>query len=257
MPETRYPGAKWLGNGRHYGSFTGGPWKVVLHTTETSGLPGYAGGDSAPHFTYDPKTREWVQHVDLSSSAGAMRDEAGGIRTNRDQAIQVEIICYSDKRIADGSSSRLWVGELSDEAYEDLANFVKWAAEEYGVEIACRMPRPPAKYGVTSSSRMSASEWDSFGGICGHFEVPENTHWDPGALSFERIISLAQEKVIMAAFKDVAPGHTFYNDIEAMAAAGVARGDASGNFYPEAAVTRGQLCAFLVRMAAAQKAGKL
>ena len=44
----KYPEATWLGNGVSAGRYTGGPWKVVLHTTETIGMPGYKLGKTAP-----------------------------------------------------------------------------------------------------------------------------------------------------------------------------------------------------------------
>jgi hypothetical protein len=36
--------------------------------------------------------------------------------------------------------------------------------------------------------RMSPTEWDSFNGVCGHQHVPENTHWDPGAFDWTRLL---------------------------------------------------------------------
>src|SRR5690606_38294676 len=118
----RYPKARWLGNGRVYGSYTGGPFKRVVHTTETEGLPGYNGGSIAPHITYNPKTRVFYQHAGFNGSVGALRDMSGGVRTNRDGALQLEIICYSAKNIADQAPSRrLWVGNLPETAYEDIA----------------------------------------------------------------------------------------------------------------------------------------
>ena len=39
-------------------------------------------------------------------------------------------------------------------------------------------------YGYKSDCRMRPDEWQSFSGFCGHGEVPENTHWDPGNMDF-------------------------------------------------------------------------
>lgn len=66
---------------------------------------------------------------------------------------------------------------------------------------------------------------------------------------------------IMAYFADVPEGHAFFDEIEALAAAGVSKGSVAADgkryYYPDTAVTRGQLAAFLVRTAAAIKSGKL
>lgn len=179
----------WLGDGQSGGSYTSGPYKIVLHTTETSGMPGYNNGGSAPHVTYDPEDRTFYQHTEFGTAARSLRNLPGNVQTNRDSALQLEIICYSNKAGADQKPYRLWVGDLSDEHYEDIAGFCAQLVEQYGVKAECRQPRGTPKYGYDSPARMSFDEWDSFGGICGHFEVPEQTHWDPGALDIERIVN--------------------------------------------------------------------
>lgn len=189
---SRYPKASWLGNGRSGGSYIDVPARFVVHTTETVSVPNYDDGRAAPHLTYDPSRRVSYQHTDTGIASRALRNKSGGVQTNRARAIQLEIVCYSDKRIADQNASRLWVGDLSQEHYEDVADIVRWAAEEHGIYFDVRMPRPVPKYGEDSPARMSASEWNKFNGICGHFEVPENSHWDPGAFDFIRLLDILQ-----------------------------------------------------------------
>jgi hypothetical protein len=36
---------------------------------------------------------------------------------------------------------------------------------------------------------MSAAEWDTFTGWCGHQHIPENDHTDPGALPIARLLA--------------------------------------------------------------------
>ena len=48
-------------------------------------------------------------------------------------------------------------------------------------------------------------------------------------------------------FGDVAATHPFYRYIEALSAAGITAGCGSGNYCPDAAVTRGQMAVFLAR----------
>ncbi len=203
----RYPKATWLGDGKSGGSYASadgvlGPYRVVFHTTETSGRPGYSDGKSAPHLTYNPKDRTWVQHTHLDVASRALKNEYGGVQTNRERALQVEIICYSNKLIADQRDYRLWVGDLPSEAYEDLAEFLAWTHASFDVEMNW-----PGKRALSYSAanvpgfRMRAREWDSFAGVCGHQHVPENYHWDPGALDWWHLMALAnailqQEEVV-------------------------------------------------------------
>jgi hypothetical protein len=159
---------------------------VVLHTTETEGLPGYDGGGSAPHLTYNPRDRTWTQHTDLSVAARALRNLSGGVETNRSRSLQVEIICYSDKGVADDDpSDRTWVGDLDSLALSDLAAFIEWCGAEYGVE-AVWPGRAALSYSQANAEgfRFTAYEWERFGGVCGHQHVTENDHWDPGALDW-------------------------------------------------------------------------
>lgn len=65
---------------------------------------------------------------------------------------------------------------------------------------------------------------------------------------------------IMTTFADVPKTHTFYDEIEKLYDARVARGrEVNGKLYfdPDSPVTRGQMAAMLVRTAAAIKAGRL
>ena len=189
MATARYPKATWKGDGNTGGYYVGKPYRVVLHTTETSGMPGYNGGGSAPHLTYDPKAHKWYQHSKLTTAARALRNPSGGVQTNRANALQVEIICYSNKGIADQASYRLWVGDLDDQAIADLQEFINWCVGEFGVEFEW-----PGKQAYSYSQanaagfRMSGTAWNDFNGVCAHQHVPENTHWDTGALAWDKIM---------------------------------------------------------------------
>ena len=54
--------------------------------------------------------------------------------------------------------------------------------------------------------------------------------------------------VITPSFGDVPSTHPFYEYIELMKAAGITAGCGGGNYCPDAAVTRGQMAVFLVRV---------
>jgi hypothetical protein len=177
---SRYPKATWLGNGYSGGTYYSsdgklGPYRVVLHTTETEGVPGYEGGATAPHLTYDPRSREWFQHTSFLTAARALRNVIGGVQTNRERALQVEIVAYSAGGIAAQSAARDYVGDLSPEALGDIREFLIWTRDNFGVEM--RWPEKQAlSYAAANAPgfRMTNEEWDAFGGVCGHQHVPEN-----------------------------------------------------------------------------------
>jgi hypothetical protein len=41
---------------------------------------------------------------------------------------------------------------------------------------------------------MSTATWEAYHGLCGHFEVPENSHWDPGAFDFVKLVNIVKEE---------------------------------------------------------------
>jgi hypothetical protein len=194
---SRFPGAIFKGDGSSGGTYTGGPWKVVLHTTETAGVPAYLKKNKAgelksvhPHLTYHASERTWVQHVSLDTAARALRNDKGGVETNRDQALQVEIVCYSAKHIAEAKpKSRIWVANLKSEHLADIREFLVFAHDEFGVEL--KWPGRQAfssKQANAKGFRLGFDEWDQFGGVCAHQHVPEQDHWDTGALDWATLL---------------------------------------------------------------------
>lgn len=176
----RYPKATWLGNGQSGGTYTSGPFKVVLHTTETRTVPGYQSGAVAPHLTFAPASRQWYQHTELTTAARALRNEAGGAQTNRDSALQVEIVCYSAKATAEQVGG-LWVGNLTKEALDDVRALIEWTG------VPLEWPGHQALSYAEANKvgfRLTQAEWDKYAGVVGHQHVPENDHWDPGALDW-------------------------------------------------------------------------
>lgn len=179
--------------------------KVVWHTTEGDGWPSYDDGKKAPHYTVRPdfrsKTMLWRQHFPDDVNSRAMRNEPGGVQTNLDGALQVEIVGTCDEtRSWPANMLRSW--RLDDWQVEGLALFVAWANREHGVPLAApglwlaygkdvRAPgRVPASYG-DSPARMTGRTWDRFRGHCGHLHAPENHHGDPGRLPIHQVFARA------------------------------------------------------------------
>jgi hypothetical protein len=187
------------------GANMGAVEKVVWHTTETTSWPGYDGGKKAPHYTVMPdywtRTMVWRQHFPDTVNSRAMRNEPGGVQTNLDGAMQVEIVGTCDEtRKWPKNALRSW--DLEDWQVDGLAAFVAWAHREHGVPLAApplwlaygpdpRAPgRVPASYG-DSPARMTGRAWDRFRGHCGHLHAAENSHGDPGRLPIWQIFASA------------------------------------------------------------------
>lgn len=169
--------------------------KVVVHTTEGSNWPGYAGGGNAPHVTLR-HTGEIRQHIDSAYSSKALENRPGGVQTNNDGALQVECIGSCDRAYARKHDLFFWPDAYDDDL-EPLARFLAWAHTEHGVPLTTRSlvwSDSNAAY-LNAPQRMTFKQWRAFSGICGHQHVPENTHWDPGKLPVDRAVALARKLV--------------------------------------------------------------
>lgn len=168
-----HPDARRVGVVSPSRAFSGGPKKMVWHTTEGLGLPGYVG--SNPHFTLDIQSGVLYQHQVVTGAARALENHPGGVETNADGAIQCELIGYA-------SQSANW----SEEAYDHIAELARWVERNCGVARECHV-----KFvgNASGSTRLSYSAWDALEGHCGHQHVPENVHWDPGAFRIEDVLA--------------------------------------------------------------------
>lgn len=175
------------------GTFTGGPPKGVLHTTETGGWPDYAQGQTCPHFTVLPvasaKRLDVRQHVPLNVAARALMNRAGGVQTNRDSAIQIELVgtCDPDARHL---PSRLYWPEAPVWALDELRALMRRLERACGIRPVAVGPWVPYphSYGNGGGQRLSLSQWDAYSGWLGHQHVPENDHGDPGNLAMSRLM---------------------------------------------------------------------
>lgn len=193
-----YPGAskaQWFAD-----NYRGDVWsypleKWVWHSTETSGWPGYGGGKSAPTMTvmFDMARRVMAvrQHFPANMSARALQNDDGGVQTNRDKLIQVEIVGTCDPK----SKHKPYLPELPDWALRELAKLVAWGQVEWGIPARSTVPfvAYPKSYGERASQRLHGAAFNGYRGHLGHQHVDENDHGDPGALKMARIITFANE----------------------------------------------------------------
>jgi len=159
---------------------------LVLHTTETTGMPSFNHGDTAPHYVYNPTTRQWTKWAEYEDGyVGTLKGHTSACHGNC-QAFQVEILAYSDP------SHDPWVGDFGDDQYQDIADFYRWAVDRYSIgEAVTPTPAGGWLYGTSSPHRLSCDEWDKFTGLTAHGAVPGNTHYDTGVLDLQRIFDLA------------------------------------------------------------------
>lgn len=188
---TLLPGFDWTVPGQDSGAFVTAPCRLVLHTTEGASAAGaiaaFRSTGSWPHFTVDPVAKVRYQHIPLDLGARALVNAPGGVETNREDAIQIEIIGFAAKA-ADWSDDALqWL------ATEVLAPILAATGITTTHPVFVGADRSPAS--VKAAQRMTYAAWDAFNGICGHQHVPENDHWDPGAFPIDRCLAFL-------------PGHT-------------------------------------------------
>ncbi|WP_298089953.1 N-acetylmuramoyl-L-alanine amidase [uncultured Sphingomonas sp.] len=153
-------------SGRHLG----GPYKIVHHTTEGSSAAGafaaFAKHRSDPHFTVDGTTV--YQHIDTDVAARALRHDAGTPETNRDSAVQIEVVGFAGapKRTA---------------TLKNVARLCRWIEAAHGIPQLwpAGLPKPAIRGRDPGGHRRDAALWGDQGGHFGHSQVPGNTHWDP------------------------------------------------------------------------------
>lgn len=160
-----YPAANKSVKGNSGGSYTGGPFRTVLHTTEGSSASGaisaFKSNNSWPHFLIDYVGSVW-QFVDTGVAARALRNLSGGVQTNRESAIQIEIVGFAGKP-----------NEHPINQIDSVKNLMRWIESTHGVQ-AKGPGRPFATAYGQNHLRFTNSEWDVFNGTCGHCHVPEN-----------------------------------------------------------------------------------
>lgn len=170
---------------------------ILAHTTETAGWPWYQGMAHCPQITIHPTARRTRQHFPVTMSSRALRDLPGGVETNRAHVFQFETIGYSDRALARSiGRDDLWVGNWGDAEYGYMASILAQVAATQPVpwRLTPRYTRNPL-YGTNAWQRMSFAEWRTFKGWTGHAWVPENDHWDPGAMDLPRLMHLTRQRL--------------------------------------------------------------
>ena len=175
-----YPNANKSALGNDSGAFIAGYKKRgVLHKTEGTSAAGaigaYRANNSWPHFTVE-KGGAVYQHLSILRAARTLQNLAGGVETNRMGAIQIELVGYSkDVKLPTAQETA-------------MARLMRWIEAEAGIKPISVPFGGAAQYGLKNPFELSNNQWIEFNGWCGHQHVPENSHWDPGAIEISRLL---------------------------------------------------------------------
>lgn len=192
MASNWLPGAKVVPAYKDGGSMLGGPRKVVWHTTENDPTKSSAlqlanflnrSGNSV-HLVWNPVTGEIVQTIPANRAGRGLRNSAGGVQTNRGGSIviQIEVVAQASKPWTETTPMK------------NLEQIVAWLDS---LGIPREWPAGPAKsYLANNAYNRSVQDWSKSGHFA-HQNVPENIHWDSGAI--------AQSKIAAAVVKPKPP----------------------------------------------------
>lgn len=167
------------------GPFVGGPARGVLHTTEGASAEGAFGAFRAngdwPHFTVTIEGGRFVvyQHLPINVGACSLEHRSGTVETNRQSAIQIEIVG------AAASSPAFPQAYLAG-----LAKLMRWIEASANVKpISTVAWHPyPSSGGDNNGVRLSDAAWAAYNGWCGHMHVPHQEHGDPGAIDIHALL---------------------------------------------------------------------
>lgn len=176
------PGAEVVRAADDGGGFIGGAPRVVWHATESDPKETDAlcaahhlhESGFASHLVWNPLTAAIVQLLPATRAARGLRDAAGGLTPNQEGRVclQIAVVAFS--------SDPFTAGPL-----RGLEEILRWLASW---QVPTRWPAgaPPAEP-IFRESERDRARW-SRGGHFGHSQVPENGHFDPGALDIDRLV---------------------------------------------------------------------
>lgn len=166
------------------GTFTGGPPKGLLHSTEAQfgNWATYKPG-TKPHLEIigHPATKTIAirQFYPFDQPARSLVDGPLAIRTNRDGVIQIEL-----------GFQAAHVDKVPDWFWTLLAAELRKIEDMCGInpDHWATFKGYPASYGANNGVRFTPHQWDTFDGWCGHMHVPDgNAHGDPGAIPVAKL----------------------------------------------------------------------
>jgi hypothetical protein len=188
----RCPFATWHPLSGGVGRMNHDPAKIVHHTTEGStaegALSALGSAHADSHFVVGKnKAGQQVilQLIDTNEAARALRNSPGGVETNKDNAIQIEVVGFA--------------GKAKDPAtLANVANLCRWIEKTHGVARVWPngFPKVAVRGQDPGGHNRNADNWVHKSGHYGHSQVPENTHWDPAYTPDEVAMVMAEHAVV-------------------------------------------------------------
>jgi len=177
----RCPFSVWKPISGGSGSYRGdGPFRIVHHTTEGSSAAGafsaFQANRSDPHFTVD--NNRIYQHVDTAVAARSLANDPGGVETNHEMAIQIEVVAFAGK-------------PKNIDTLRNVARLCRWLETIHNIPQVWPNGLPRTGTRDPGGHNRNATQWETKGGHYGHCHVPENSHWDPGYTKEEVDIIMA------------------------------------------------------------------
>lgn len=175
----------WTRAGNSSGTWSDEPDKGTFHTTEGGSIEGaiaaYVKNNSWPHKTVDYRAgrRRICTHLPVTVPARSLRNNPGGIQTNRDGTLQWELV---------GNAASI-LDQYQEQDWLDLgADVIGPDCRAAGVPLTCTLTFHP--YPPDDGHRLGREPWrlrgedcDNYQGLMGHQHWDENSHGDPGDLS--------------------------------------------------------------------------
>lgn len=179
----------------------GYPFRIVMHTTETL-------DDNDPTGTADPERwipgwiypSNWVidyerdtvyRILSLDRAGKALYNAPGGVSTNTLPCVQVEINGSANGVGGWPVAKRKWIAARLAE----IVTEVRKLGYDINLDPAYQVPAGAIAMSATETApqRMTFGQWNAYHGLCGHRHVPENDHWDAGALDLQELAGFVQE----------------------------------------------------------------
>ena len=201
----RCPFAIWHPLNGGAGKFSSGPYKIVHHTTEGSTAEGaftaLGSAHSDSHFVVDD--RHIYQLIDTSEASRSLRNQEGGVQTNKDSAIQIEMVGRAGApKNRDTLALQRKLCRWLEEVHEISPIWPNGYPKTFK-KVSGKIGQDPGGH------NRDAKTWDTVSGHYGHSQVPENTHWDPGYTQEEVDFLMADTAVPSAAvITDPPPSET-------------------------------------------------
>jgi hypothetical protein len=127
-----------------------------------------------------------IQHIPLGMMAAALQNLPGGVETNFEAEVQVEIAAHS-KTVP-------WLPEPG--TTDALAELMAVLARVVNIPLTHPFPENPGPlpWATTRYAHRLAGIWGKVAGWYAHMDMPENTHWDCGWLKWDMLLALARHK---------------------------------------------------------------